>query len=29
MIIVGNVYGKSVVGKHLIAEMVNYVGKNE
>ena len=22
----GNVYGKNVVGKHLIAEMVNYIG---
>jgi hypothetical protein len=22
----GNVYGKNVVGKHLIMEMVNYIG---
>ena len=26
MTINGNVYGKNVVGKHLIMEMVNYIG---
>jgi hypothetical protein len=26
--IVGNVYGKNVVGNHLIMVMVNYIGGN-